>query len=71
MRGELRKMAPPAGDEHGYVTIEIGWLSSNRVKANNLGRVYHGWTRILPGFLHRERARTRCPGPPEVCFVVV
>ncbi len=48
-RGELRKMAPPAGDEHGYVAMEIGRLLSNHVKANSLGRVYPGWTMTITG----------------------
>jgi hypothetical protein len=37
VRGELRRM-PPAGDEHGYLALEIASDLRNHVKANNLGR---------------------------------
>jgi Uma2 family endonuclease len=39
VRGELRRM-PPAGDEHGYLALEIASDLRNHVKANNLGRTY-------------------------------
>lgn len=39
MRGELRKITL-AGDEHGYVAMEIGRSLGSHAKANNLGRVY-------------------------------
>ncbi len=39
LRGELRKVVP-AGEEHGYLAMEIGRLLGNHIKANRLGRVY-------------------------------
>jgi Uma2 family endonuclease len=39
VRGELRRM-PPAGDEHGYLALEIASDLRNHVKANNPGRTY-------------------------------
>jgi Uma2 family endonuclease len=39
VKGELKRMTP-AGDEHGYVALELGAELRNYVKANDLGRVY-------------------------------
>ena len=39
VEGELRKM-PPAGNEHGYVALELAAELRNHVKANRLGRTY-------------------------------
>lgn len=40
VKGELRRMPPPAGEGHGYVAGEMLGELRNYVKANNLGRVY-------------------------------
>ncbi|QIN83800.1 Uma2 family endonuclease [Rubrobacter tropicus] len=39
VRGELRETTP-AGDEHGYLALEIAAELRNHVKANKLGRTY-------------------------------
>ena len=39
VRGKLREMTP-AGDEHGYLALEIASELRNYVKANGLGRTY-------------------------------
>ncbi len=74
VREELRKMAL-AGDEYGYVAMEIGRLLSNHVKANNLlERVYPGWTVPITGLFYIERGPGR-DAPTlltaTACFAVV
>jgi Uma2 family endonuclease len=62
IRGELRKM-PPAGDEHGDVTMQFGWRLAQHVKAHDLGKVYAAET----GFLLATNPDT--VRAPDVAFV--
>ena len=67
VRGELRKM-PPAGFEHGELSLDIGSSLSTYVKAHNLGKACGAETGFLIGsdpdivrapdaaFVRRERA---------------
>jgi Uma2 family endonuclease len=58
--GELITM-PPAGEDHGYVEVEIASRLRDFVKKNKLGRVYSGDT----GF----RLNDRTVRAPDVAFV--
>ena len=48
VRGELRKM-PPAGAEHGELSLDIGASLSTYVKAHNLGKAFGAETGFLIG----------------------
>jgi Uma2 family endonuclease len=50
IRGELQRM-PPAGDEHGYVAMDLGRRVANHVADNSLGRCYAAETGFI---LERE-----------------
>ncbi len=43
VRGELRQI-PPAGSEHGQVTLEVGRALSDHVRASDLGAVFAAGT---------------------------
>ena len=59
VRGELREMTP-AGDEHGYLALEIASELRNHVKANKLGRAYTAETGFkISSDPDTVRARTR------------
>ena len=68
LRGELRKVVP-AGEEHGYLAMEIGRLLGNHIKANRLGRVYAAETGFKissdPDTVRRPRCRLREPRAPR------
>lgn len=63
VHGEVIQM-PPAGGEHGVITIEIGRLIANYVAERQLGRTYAAET----GFIIDHDARTVLA--PDVAFVV-
>ena len=60
--GELRT-TPPAGDEHGWVGMNVGGPLRQHVRAYNLGRVYLAETGYL---LRRDPDLVRAP---DVSFV--
>jgi Uma2 family endonuclease len=62
VRGELKRMSP-AGEEHGYLAVEIASDLRNHVKANKLGRVYAAET----GFKLRSDPDT--VRAPDAAFV--
>ncbi len=62
VRGELRKMTP-AGNKHGYVTMNLSGPLHRHVKENGLGRVYTAETGFL---LARNPDTVRAP---DVAFV--
>jgi Uma2 family endonuclease len=62
IRGELKK-TPPAGDEHGDVTMQFGWRLAQYVNAHDLGKVYAAET----GFLLATNPDT--VRAPDVAFV--
>ena len=83
--GEVIEMAP-AGEEHGYIEIDISHYLYSFVKANRLGRVYPSDTGFLlstdpdlvrapdVAFVRRERVvRTAkyYPGAPDLAVEVV
>jgi Uma2 family endonuclease len=62
VRGELVKMAP-AGDEHGYLAMEVGSRLAQYVREHRLGRVYAAET----GF--RLASNPDTVRAPDVAFV--
>ena len=77
VRGELRPMPPPAGDEHGYLTQSIGQRIGVFVEDNDLGRCYAAETGFVlsrnpdtvlaPDFAFV--AKSRLSGPPGKKYV--
>lgn len=62
VEGELRKKMP-AGGEHGFLAMRIGWRLAQHVEMNDLGRVYAAET----GFtLKRNPDTVRAP---DVAFI--
>lgn len=57
IRGEL-KMMIPSGDEHGRVTITLGWAVANHVKSRNLGILHGAETGFI---LSRDPDTVRAP----------
>lgn len=86
INGELLTM-PPAGDEHGEITINLSTLFNIHVKANKLGVCRSSDTGFKLGsnpdtvlapdiaFIAKARAGTRVPGfhvgPPDLAVEVV
>jgi Uma2 family endonuclease len=66
VREELRKTAP-AGNKHGYVTMNLSGLLHRHVKENDLGRVYTAETGFLraPDVAFVSRARLEEAGEVE------
>lgn len=85
IKGELLTM-PPAGEEHGVVSMKLSALLYNYVNANNLGVVYAGDTgfrlqkdpdTVLGpdiAFIRGDKPATRSPfyrsGPPDLAVEV-
>lgn len=79
VEGELRPMPPPAGDEHGSTTFDLGFEVGLFVRNANLGRCWTAETGFLiardpdtvlaPDFAFV--ARERLPGPPGKKYVPV
>lgn len=79
VKGELRPMPPPAGDEHGSTTMSLSQRIGVFVEDNDLGRCYAAET----GFMVAQNpdtvlapdfafvAKQRLPGPPGKKFVPV
>lgn len=73
VRGELRKMPPPAGEEHGSITFTFGLAVGNYVAEHDLGRCYAAETGFKierdpdtvrgPDFAFVRR--DRLTGPPQ------
>jgi Uma2 family endonuclease len=47
IRGELHPMPPPAGEEHGSTTYDLGFEVGLFVRANDLGRCYTAETGFI------------------------
>jgi Uma2 family endonuclease len=62
IEGELRRM-PPAGHEHGYVAMRVGWRLARYVEEHDLGAVYAAETGFI---LARNPDTVRAP---DVAFV--
>jgi Uma2 family endonuclease len=73
IKGELIKVSPPPGHEHGLVTMNIAGPLYEHVKTNNLGKVYAAETGFLlqqnpdtvraadVAFIKRERIEKAAP----------
>jgi Uma2 family endonuclease len=62
VRGELKRMSP-AGDEHGWVGMQLAIPLGSHIKQHNLGRLYLAET----GFLIQTNPDTVCA--PDIAFV--
>lgn len=79
IQGELRPMPPPAGDEHGNTTFDLGLEVGLFVRNHGLGRCYTAETGFViardpdtvlaPDFAFVAKARL--PGPPGQKYVPV
>ena len=63
VRGELRTM-PPAGNEHGRVTVRLTWRLAQHVEARELGVVFAAETGFL---LETDPDTVRAPDLAFVC----
>lgn len=77
VRGELRPMPPPAGDEHGFYSMDLSAYVTVHVRNHDLGRCYAAETGFLiarnpdtvlaPDFAFV--AKERLTGPPGKKYV--